>query len=221
MPGPRLARNSDRLADSCFAQGMVHIGATPCVAFDPHGLIFAVATQANTIRLYDSTNFDKVSARTRAPCRALAQAQVLTLTHTRTHTLTCTHTNAHRAHLPSFATSTAQCSDRACSGRASRSRPMAPTSSSPPTKTFASLWTVGPLALPQLLRLQAYTGGCSVHGRAGAVAADGLCEPRPPALGGCVHARQQERPLWCVYTGTGTGLGDGMRECDGRPFAYP
>jgi len=38
---------------------MVAIGTTPCVAFDPHGLIFAIATDASTIRLYDSTNFDK------------------------------------------------------------------------------------------------------------------------------------------------------------------
>ena len=37
----------------------MQIGSTPCVAFDPHGLIFAIATDASTIRLYDVASFDK------------------------------------------------------------------------------------------------------------------------------------------------------------------
>jgi COMPASS component SWD2 len=41
-------------------QGVTHAHGEPCVAFDPHGLVFAIGLgRSQTVRMYDVRMFDK------------------------------------------------------------------------------------------------------------------------------------------------------------------
>lgn len=53
--------NTVRLWDlrSNVCQGMIRLATQPQVSYDPQGLIFAVATPANGVKLYDVRSFDK------------------------------------------------------------------------------------------------------------------------------------------------------------------
>jgi COMPASS component SWD2 len=46
-------------------QGLLRRKGRPSVAYDPNGLVFAIALDNNTIKLYDLRNFDKVLKETK------------------------------------------------------------------------------------------------------------------------------------------------------------